>query len=573
MQLFPELPVLQRELAELASRRRTYVVRVVAICAMAYVIWKLVLSYSAGEAEVQTVMGAQRFEAALGAGGPIFEGLVTSLFWCIKLMMPALCCAVVTTEKERNTMGILLTTKLTPGAIVLEKLLSRVIPMLTILLLVFPVLGYLYSLGGVDLSKLSGTFWLLLLECFLMASIAMMYSCWFPTTAMAFIWSYVTVAVLVLMGLVTRDSDQLFLLPSELWDAGLRASSFGELLDETMGTMIVIASLLVLSRFFLVGRAFVSERSITLKLFRLLDSFFRWLNARTTGGIELIRDRNDLPVHRPLTWREESRKALGKVRYLFRILVVLELPTFFLCTLSAIASNERAFQALFYVEYVLWGLGALIVTVKSCTLMSSEHARETMSALLATPLTASEILFQKILGMRRLLCVVAIPMATVSVTHYLLFGNYVSMHAIGYLLVSITSIVLMLLSVAILGTIVGTRVRSQTKSVLISITLLATWCALPLVASTFAESAVGRAAYITFSPYSLLEASERFLTGMLMFGRHWNYVDPIGQVWWIPVLMIYLIGVVACLGFLHLRGDQLLGRPETFGGRSSAERV
>ena len=188
MQLFPELPVLQRELAELASRRRTYVVRVVAICAMAYVIWKLVLSYSAGEAEVQSVMGAQRFEAALGAGGPIFEGLVTSLFWCIKLMMPALCCAVVTTEKERNTMGILLTTKLTPGAIVLEKLLSRVIPMLTILLLVFPMLGYLYSLGGVDLSKLSGTFWLLLLECFLMASIAMMYSCWFPTTAMAFIW-------------------------------------------------------------------------------------------------------------------------------------------------------------------------------------------------------------------------------------------------------------------------------------------------------------------------------------------------------------------------------------------------
>ena len=573
MRLFPEVPVLQRELTELASRRRTYVVRVVAICAIAYVIWRLVLSYSTVRAGLQTVTGTQRFEAALGAGGPIFEGLVTSLFWCIKLMMPALCCAVVTTEKERNTMGILLTTKLTPGAIVLEKMLSRVFPMLTILLLVFPVLGYLYSLGGVDLSKLAGTFWLLLLECFLMASIAIVYSCWFPTTAMAFIWSYVTVAALVLMGVVTRDADQVFLLPSELWSAGLRAAGLGELIAKTMTTMIVIAGLLLLSRFLLVRRAFVSERSVTLRFFRLLDTFFRWLNARTTGGIELIRDGNDLPRNRPLTWREESRKALGKVRYLFRILVVLELPTFALCAISAIASNESAFQALFYVEYVLWSLGALIVTVKSCTLMSSEHARETMSALLATPLTASEILFQKILGMRRLLCVVAIPMLTVSITHYLLFGNYVSVHAIGYLLVSMISISLMLLSVAILGTIVGTRVRSQTKSVLTSITLLATWCALPLIASTFAESEIGRACFITFSPYSLLEASERFLTGMLMFGRHWDYADPVGQCWWIPVLLIYLIGVFASLSFLHLRGDRLLGRPETYGGRPSAERV
>lgn len=560
MRLFTlELPVLQRELTEQASRRRTYIVRVLSICAMALVIWRLVATWAPAESDVIGV------GTALGAGGPIFDGLVSGLFWCIKLLMPALCCAVVTAEKERNTMGILLTTKLTPGNIVLEKLLSRVFPMLTILLLVFPVLGYLYSLGGVDLSRLSGTFWLLVVECFLMASIALMYSCWFPTTAMAFIWSYVTVSALLFTNVLSfqPSGEGWILLPSAIWHLTDPAATFGELLISTIPALIVISHCLLFSRLFLVRRAFVSDQSAALRLFRVLDTFFRWLNERTTGGIEIVRDRSDVPLSRPLTWREESRKALGKARYLFRILVVLQVPTVFLCTLAAIASSDEAFRLLFFIEYILWALAALILIVKSSTLISSEYARETMSALLATPLTASEILFQKMLGMRRLMCVLAVPMLTVTLTHYLLFGSYLSLQSISYLLISLASIALMQLSVALVGTIVGTQVRSQTKSVLVAISVLATWTTIPVIAGQFTSSESTRNILVTFSPYSLLESTERYLTGLLMFGRNWTYEDTQGKNWWFFVLLIYSTTVSAGLLFIHLNGHRLLGRPET----------
>jgi ABC-type transport system involved in multi-copper enzyme maturation permease subunit len=120
------------------------------------------------------------------------------LFHSVQLLMPALICGAVTIEKERNTLGTLFVTRLSPMTIILEKLASRLVPMLTFLLLTFPVLAFVYSLGGVDTTVLLSTLWLLLCECVFYASIGLLFSSWFSTTASAFICSYIVVGMIVM---------------------------------------------------------------------------------------------------------------------------------------------------------------------------------------------------------------------------------------------------------------------------------------------------------------------------------------------------------------------------------------
>ncbi|MFO0060710.1 MAG: hypothetical protein ACK57O_07520, partial [Planctomyces sp.] len=111
LRLLPELPLLRRELSELSARRRTYVIRVLSA--------------------VVIVAG------------------------------------VITMEKERKTLGLLFVTRPSPLMIVLEKPGSRLLPMLTLLLITFPMLAFAYSLGGLDRLWLLATFWLLFRECLL----------------------------------------------------------------------------------------------------------------------------------------------------------------------------------------------------------------------------------------------------------------------------------------------------------------------------------------------------------------------------------------------------------------------
>ena len=58
----------------------------------------------------------------------------------------------------------------------------------------------------------------------------------------------------------------------------------------------------------------------------------RWLDPDPalllgfTGGIVLVKDKVSSPRMRPVAWRETDRRSLGTFRYLFRVLVALELP-------------------------------------------------------------------------------------------------------------------------------------------------------------------------------------------------------------------------------------------------------
>ncbi|MFN5796884.1 MAG: ABC transporter permease [Planctomyces sp.] len=508
--LIPELPLLRRELIELSARRRTYIVRSLgALVLLGWVVY--LLNSSISELMQYQLQGAargggMRGMSLMGAGSILFPRLVPSLFMAVQLLMPSLVCGSITTEKERNTLGTLFVTRLSPLTIVLEKLGSRLMPMLTFLLLSFPMLAFVYSLGGVDQRLLLSTLWLVFWECLLYGSIGLMCSAWYTTTVGAFVASYVLSAVLYTL---TRLSPVWFPTPWVIWQyvayfpmLGYVSSGQGFVVQwmsgfatrpalvvfgATLPTMLTVLFCLTMTRVLLYRRAFVSQSSLLLRMFRRLDVFFQRLNDRA-GGVQVIADRESWPEFDPVAWREREKKSLGRARYLIRMLVALEFPTLFVCLLAVMfGAAERSQGGLGALWVVAWLLALMIVSVKAATLISSERARETLDALLSTPMTGREILLQKVAGMRRLMMVVATPILTVNVSNVMMAvqsGGGVTVSNLGqwcwlmlYLVLVVFSTWTALHLLAWLSLLTGGGARSQARSVFTAVTvaLLGVW--------------------------------------------------------------------------------------------------
>jgi len=499
--LIPELPLLRRELTELSNRRRTYIIRFFG----AIIVLSLILLFFSQQVAMLQVTGVRANpNRYLGSGGMIFRGMVPMLFYSVQFLMPAMVCGSITLEKERNTIGTLFVTRLSPMTIVIEKLGSRLVPMFTFLLLTFPVLAFVYSLGGVELSMLLGTLWLLFCECLLYASIGLLCSSWFATTATAFIWSYVLTGLLVVFSAMMSHALPVPVpTPYYIWvsvfqsyDEYLRStamfrSSVGSIWEvvfigaASIPSLIATGVMVLMARVFLVRRAFISPTSVLLKVFKTIDGFFTQLNDRTTGGVLLVKDYNSLPLFDPVAWRERAKKSLGKARYLFRILIVMEGPTLFICVGSASMSNRTDFDSLRSLLLFVWAISAMILAMKGGTAISSERARETLDALLSTPMTAKEILSQKIAGMKRLMIVLSIPILSIHLTQLLLnvdprtliFRPSVQtvFMAAWYSVLCVLTTFLSMRIIAWLSLVLGLRSHSQSKSSMTAISVIAAW--------------------------------------------------------------------------------------------------
>lgn len=506
LRFIPELPLLRRELTELSARKRTYVIRFFG--AILLLGWVVSVMHNIIQSTVGGIAGfpaAQRAQAMLGMGGQVIQSIVPSLFHCVQILMPAIVCGSIAMEKERNTLGTLFVTRLSPLTIVLEKFGSRLIPMFTFLLLTFPLLAFTYSLGGVDKQFVFTAAWLLILECMCYAAVGLLCSAWFGTTVSAFIGSYVVCGVFVIITQVIRFR---FFSPFCIWE--LVFSRYTEVngpmfawkdtvadyaaLDPEWGlltgclwlsvpSLLFVAGCLGLTRVLLFRRAFVGQSSFILRLFRRIDKFFNDLNNRTTGGVVLLQDKESLPAFDPVAWRERTKKSLGKARYLIRILVLLEGPVLFLCLLSITMTADSNTDGLRVLLGVVWGLALLVIMVKASTVVSAERSRETLDALLSTPISSSQLLREKVQGMRRMMVILATPILTVHLTLVIMYasvgggflGGAQSLNLILYFISATLATATLMHTVAWLSVLAGLRSTTQAKSVAFAVMLIGTW--------------------------------------------------------------------------------------------------
>lgn len=125
-------------------------------------------------------------------------------FVMILLIVPALTAGSISGERERQTLNLLLTTRMTPADIVVGKLMAGLSTMILLIISSFPILALVFIYGGVMVKDI-----VLLLISFvstavLSGSVGICCSSMFKKSTIATVVSYCVMAVLVLgtMGIV-----------------------------------------------------------------------------------------------------------------------------------------------------------------------------------------------------------------------------------------------------------------------------------------------------------------------------------------------------------------------------------
>ncbi|MCP4174514.1 MAG: ABC transporter permease subunit, partial [Fuerstiella sp.] len=182
-----ELPLLKRELIELAQRKRTYVLRCICLCAFALV---FLTFYAELNSRAVNMMWM------LGRGREMSSVLFVTLMVTIYALAPAMACAAITSEKEKQTLGLLLISRLTPHGIVLEKICSRMLPLLSLVIVAAPLFGITYLFGGISFRDTSLGLMILLFTIFQITAVAIFCSAVLETGIAAFWATYLILAVL-----------------------------------------------------------------------------------------------------------------------------------------------------------------------------------------------------------------------------------------------------------------------------------------------------------------------------------------------------------------------------------------
>ncbi len=529
------LPLLAKELTEIAARRRTYVTRVV------YAL--LLFGFFAGMNESVFRRAAESALNAMGTGREMFLTLMVLQAFGIYLFLPAMMAGQITQEKERDSLVLLFLTELGPWQILLQKYASGLIAILSFLLIGMPLAALAYSFGGISAQMLCAGVWALLLTCLQVAAFALLCSARARTTVGAFLGTYVG-GIVIFFGLVFGGSaiDHFWTaVPSRSFErfgfSVFPASLFEVIYDSQnldLSTVFVrgLPSLgatsffLLLARFYFVRRAFAPASNTLLILFSRIDVWMHRGN-RLFGNLSIrTRDRS-LPEDDPIAWRESTRKSLGRPHYLARVLIGLEIPTVALGFAAVVNEHGSENYGLSMLAAVLGSLAALSLSAFAANAFVSERVNQTLDVLLTTPLTARDIVLQKARTLTRLTWVLAAPVMTVFALECWAEERWAYGHradAALYLGCSVLTLAVYLPLILWLSLWIGLKMRTRFRAIVTALAVIVGWCVSPAILAeiTHARSEDWWNAPLAFAcPIFVPAANEISQFGNLNIGPHW----------------------------------------------------
>ncbi|MFP6764233.1 MAG: ABC transporter permease, partial [Planctomycetaceae bacterium] len=367
------LPLLQRELNDLAARPRTFLTRTLyAVAILGLLGWEFGGQFS--NTDIDSLRD-------LGQGRRVFDHLMMWQLSGVCFFMPILSSGAISGEKECGTLQLLLITRLSPYLILLEKLASRVCVMLSLLLLAIPVTSYAYSLGGIEPLQIVGSFTVLVSTACCIGAFTLICSAFCSHTAGSLIAS-------VLFGLPILALTGRFVLPAISSNGNPRAWGITILTQ-----FLCVLLCLRLTRTALVARACRPPQNLALEFLRLVDRFWNRINSRYARGVIVVNDRPTLPDQAPIAWRESQKKSLGSVRYLVRTLVLIEMPTLLVIVLNLdFQSTTSPGPVPNGLLCSVWIITCLLITARVSSMIAGERSRQTLEILLTTPITGREII-------------------------------------------------------------------------------------------------------------------------------------------------------------------------------------
>lgn len=131
-----------------------------------------------------------------GRSREIFTILSVVQLVLLGFVTPGLTAGTISGERERQTLNVLLTTELSPTAIVIGKMISSCSFTLLLIIATVPLYSLVFLFGGVSPTQLWGVFGFYLVTMFLFGAVGMACSTFFKRTGVSTITSYGIVAFL-----------------------------------------------------------------------------------------------------------------------------------------------------------------------------------------------------------------------------------------------------------------------------------------------------------------------------------------------------------------------------------------
>lgn len=396
------VPLLSKELREQSAHKRTWFIRAGYVTCL---LWFFVAQAS--------WMWTENVLAMLGNGGRLFDFIIGFQFFGVYILVPLSSFGLITSEKERGSLDLLLITRLSPWTIITGKLLSRLVGAWLFLVSSLPLLGICYSMGGVSPNLLANSIWVLSVSAFQCASVALLCSAWARTSVQAFgrtlvlgvvIASALPIGSAICWELTGRSFSDLLNLgitvetalfgPTILYDNTLR--SFPACVLRSLPMIASGLLCLVGARYLLTART-AAEKGVAAR--RLMTHVERSIDGVIHGAEAAKHRSGDLPADEPIAWMETSKILFSKLRYQVLVLVLAMVAVLGGTVYAASFGDEDVFVG--FVHGLLWPLSILAVAGKAGSLFGTERSRQTLDILLTSPMPSKSIVSQKMRGVYR----------------------------------------------------------------------------------------------------------------------------------------------------------------------------
>ncbi|MDW7674734.1 MAG: ABC transporter permease [Bacillota bacterium] len=162
----------------------------------------------------------------------------------IAFVTPGLSAGVISSERERQTLNILLTTRLSPASIILSKLMSSLAFTILLVIATLPVFAMVTLYGGIAPNQLAGVFGLYILNMVFFGSVGVFFSTWVRKTGISTVISYgVIFAITVFTLLGAELLDQYFRAQAMLVNDSVVPGSYDTAIYQTPNIVWILRAL------------------------------------------------------------------------------------------------------------------------------------------------------------------------------------------------------------------------------------------------------------------------------------------------------------------------------------------
>jgi len=498
-------PIFDKELRVSSRRRRNYSLRFFYIVILAFfvvTVWLGRVDVPGGSATVQQSLMAI-------AGKAIVRTVVLFQFVAMQILAAILLSNAISDEIYHRTLGLLMTTPVNSFQIVMGKLLSRLLQLVQLLAITFPILAIVRVLGGVPWGYLLSSLSITLTAAIFAGSVSLLlsiknrrsYAVILQTLFLLFsLYCILPLVVGAFWGRSAGSPQSFFLLRGVPWAvvffhispiAGIWWTTENMYSPGSVTLPfywpLQCAVLLGMAALVLVGATVIVRKVALRQATGQLEPWSKPRKSKRKAAAAADGTEDDPQgivkrvVGPPVVWRELRAPFIQGVdnrnNYIGLAITIGTL----LFTYASWAHAKYLDEGFVHVTYVmLFGfLGTVVNVVFATTRITSEKESQSWLLLLATPLSDNAILFGKaVSAVRR-----CVPLWGLLAGHVILFTLVGYIHPVALLHLSML-VVWVTIFVTGAGLYFGTRFRRTTSAVVAGFALiLGLWAVIPIVAA------------------------------------------------------------------------------------------